>query len=232
MPHTITMTPIGILEGDFPEKFGLPRQSGLAPAAQATLSLARAYAHGTRGLEGFSHVWLLYHAHATRGWKPTVRPPRLGGNVSMGVFATRSPFRPNPIGLSVVRLISVKDGVAGAVVLTLGGVDLMSGTPILDVKPYLPYADRIDDAVGGFAAEAPSRWSVEWSSQALSDLEGLASERPRLRALIEQTLAFDPRPAYRPDVDRRRYTMSVLDVEVCWTWTGAGSRVLTLIRAG
>ncbi len=140
--------PIGIVRSCFREKFGIPRQPGLAPAARATLELLPPHNQpaAVRGLEDFSHVWLVFVFHGVPAsrWQPTVRPPRLGGNRRLGVFATRSPFRPNPIGLSVVALDRIVTG-QGRVALHLSGVDVLDGTPVLDIKPYLPYADRVPD---------------------------------------------------------------------------------------
>lgn len=150
--------PIGVIRSCFRQKFGIPRQPRLVPAARATLELLPSYAQpeAVRGLEGFSHLWLLFVFHGIPAghWQPTVRPPRLGGNQRMGVFATRSSFRPNPIGLSAVALERIEIS-AGRVVLHLAGVDVLDGTPVLDIKPYVPYADSIPEAVGGFANEAP-----------------------------------------------------------------------------
>ncbi len=151
--------PVGVIESCFKEKFGIPRQPGLVEAACASLRLLPPYdrAEAVRGLEGFSHVWLIFgfHATAAQGWRPTVRPPRLGGNARLGVFATRSTFRPNPLGLSVVRLLDIDT--RRGVQLQLAGGDLLNGTPVYDIKPYLPYADALSEAVGGFAPDGPAR---------------------------------------------------------------------------
>ena len=151
--------PVGVIHSCFKEKFGIPRQPGLAPDARAVLELLPPYnrAEAVRGLEGFSHVWLSFIFHACLGepWKPTVRPPRLGGNRRLGVFATRSTHRPNPIGLSAVELEKI-EAAPGRVLLHLKGVDLLDGTPVLDIKPYLPYSDNIPGALGGFAPEMPA----------------------------------------------------------------------------
>ena len=157
------MRAIARVHSDFPSKFGVPRQSGLVEDLTSTLVFEPEFRSedALRGLEGFSHLWLVwvFHQAAQRDWSPTVRPPRLGGNARMGVFATRSPFRPNPIALSAVRLDGVERTEAWGTVLRLRGADLVDGTPVLDVKPYLPYADCVPDALGGFAA-APDRKSV------------------------------------------------------------------------
>ena len=147
---------IARIHNDFPTKFGLPRQSGLAPALQSYIVFEPAYRapEALRGLEGYSHIWLLWEFHQARRteWSPTVRPPRLGGNARMGVFATRSPFRPNPIGLSCVRLEALEAAPGLGTVLRVSGADLMDGTPIFDIKPYLPFTDCHPEATGGFAA--------------------------------------------------------------------------------
>lgn len=196
------MEVIARIHNDFPTKFGLPRQSGLAPSLRSKIVFEPAYriAEALRGLEGFSHIWLIWGFSANQqgpGWSPTVRPPRLGGNVRMGVFATRSPFRPNPIGLSSVKLESIeKDGDNG-LILIVSGADLMDGTPIYDIKPYLPGADAHPDATDGFVgANAQVLLDVEITpelAQQLSDFQ--------LKTLRE-ILAQDPRPAYHDQPDR------------------------------
>jgi len=218
----IPMQPIGFIHSCFPEKFGIPRQAGLIDEACATLELISPYDNpeAVRGLEGFSHVWLVFvfHAHLDSGWKPTVRPPRLGGNKRLGVFATRSPFRPNPLGLSAVALDRITTD-KGHTILHLRGVDLLDGTPILDIKPYLPYADALPDAQGGFAAERPDQpLQVNFTPEALSYC--LAQQNagyPQLLPLIRKILENDPRPAYhitRPGT--HSFGMRVLDFELRW----------------
>ena len=191
---------IARIHNDFPTKFGLPRQAGLAPSLRSKIVFEPAYrvAEALRGLEDFSHVWLIWGFSASEGWSPTVRPPRLGGNVRMGVFATRSPFRPNPIGLSSVRLESIeKDGDNG-LVLIVSGADLMDGTPIYDIKPYLPGADAHPEATDGF---------VGANRQQLLAVEIAPSLAARLTdsqlATLREILAQDPRPAYHDDPDRK-----------------------------
>ena len=189
--------PIGTLHTCFGEKFAVPRQPGLCPSAWGRLEFGDAYRspEAVRGLEGFSHVWLIFGFHLTadRPWSPTVRPPRLGGNERVGVFASRSTFRPNGLGLSLVRLEGIElDGP----VLFLGGVDLVDGTPIYDVKPYLPYAEAIPEATGGYAANAPERLKVEAGNH-LQDWD------ERDRKMVVEVLSLDPRPAAgRTDPDR------------------------------
>lgn len=185
----------------FPTKFGIPRQSGLVDALRATVVFEPEFrnADALRGLEGFSHLWLIWEFSEARrdGWSPTVRPPRLGGNARMGVFATRSPFRPNPLGLSCVRLEEIRHDAALGAVLDVSGADLMDGTPIYDVKPYLPYADCKPEAVGGFAASGEGRLLTVQADETL--LAGLPA---RTREALLGVLAHDPRPSYQNDPDR------------------------------
>ena len=192
---------IARIHSDFPTKFGIPRQSGLVDALRSTVVFEPEYRNpdALRGLEGFSHIWLLWQfSEAVReGWSPTVRPPRLGGNVRMGVFATRSPFRPNPIGLSCVRLEGVERHPQYGPVLQVAGADLMDGTPIYDIKPYLPYGDCHPEAVGGFA-QAPK----EATLQVVLPPE-LENEVPaHLREALIGVLAQDPRPPYQHSPER------------------------------
>ena len=185
----------------FPTKFGIPRQSGLVDALRATVVFEPEFrnADALRGLEGFSHLWLIWEFSEARrdGWSPTVRPPRRGGNARMGVFATRSPFRPNPLGLSCVRLEGIRHDAALGAVLDVSGADLMDGTPIYDVKPYLPYADCKPEAVGGFAASGEGRLLTVRADETL--LAGLPA---RTREALLGVLAHDPRPSYQNDPDR------------------------------
>lgn len=196
--NNLNLQPIATLRSPFREKFGIPRQPGLAPHAISRLVMAPACSRPEcfTGLEAFSHLWLIFgfHATASQGWRPTVRPPRLGGNQRLGVFATRSMFRPNPLGLSVVELVGVVQGEQG-VELLLRGADLLDGTPVYDIKPYVPYADSQPVARAGFAPEPPLLLPVRWSEQAEHDARALALDVDS-RALIDEVLAQDPRPAY------------------------------------
>ncbi len=230
------LTPIGTLASCFKEKFGIPRQSGLVPAARATLVLHPPYSNpdALTGLEAFSHVWLIYIFHAIEKgkWKPTVRPPRLGGNKRTGVFATRSNFRPNPLGLSAVKLEKIVR-VGEKIQLELSGVDLLDGTPVLDIKPYLPYADTIASATGGFAQKAPeARFTVEFSAAARIACEQLESgAAPGITLLINQMLALDPRPAYTGESNPDRvYGSRILNVDLKWKVAG-GQAVVTEISS-
>ncbi len=206
------MTPIAHIKSDFSEKFGIPRQSGLVEELTAEVVFEPEYRvpEALRGLEGFSHLWLIWEFSQARreGWSPTVRPPRLGGNRRLGVFATRSPFRPNPIGLSCVRLVEVRQHRELGPVLTVAGADLLDGTPIYDIKPYLPYADCKPDAVGGFASQPKGAdLEVECPPELL---EAVPEDK---RAALLAVLAQDPRPQYQDDPDRV-YGMAFAGAEV------------------
>ncbi len=189
---------IGLVRSCFGEKFGTPRQPGLCPSAWGELVFDEPYRREEmlRGLEGFSHLWLVFGFHGTagEGWHPTVRPPRLGGNKRVGVFASRSPFRPNGLGLSLVNLEGIARDRPDAPVLRLGGVDVIDGTPVFDIKPYLPYCEALPEASGGFASGAPEPLEVEIDNRALQDFESLPG---RAQAVIREALACDPRPAAR-----------------------------------
>ncbi len=230
--HGHLLSPIGIVHSCFKEKFGIPRQPGLVPAAGATLELLPPYdrEEALRGLEQFSHAWIifLFHQAIQKQWKPMVRPPRLGGNQRLGVFATRSPFRPNPLGLSAVEL-GVIERVDGRLQIHLGGADLVEGTPVLDIKPYVPYADSIPAARGGFADQAPeAALSVVFEPDAETVLTQLG-DSGRLRELIRQVLRQDPRPAYRDARDEQReYGMHLHDFNIRWRHDGDLVRVLAI----
>jgi tRNA-Thr(GGU) m(6)t(6)A37 methyltransferase TsaA len=206
---------IARIHSDFPEKFGIPRQSGLVDQLAARVVFESAYRdpNAVRGLEGYSHIWLIWQfSQALRaGWSPTVRPPRLGGNTRMGVFATRSPFRPNPIGLSSVRLQRVELSDRLGPVLHVRGADLVDGTPIYDIKPYLPYTDAHPEAAGGFALqERDGALAVDFPPELLARVpEAL---RPGLTAVLAQ----DPRPGYQ-DEPGRVYGMAFGPVNVRFT---------------
>ena len=201
MNQSFSMRPIARIRSDFSTKFGVPRQSGLVDSLEATIVFEPEFrnADALRGLEGFSHIWLVwvFDQAVRKDWSPTVRPPRLGGNVRMGVFATRSPFRPNPIGLSCVKLAGIEATEHDGAVLRVRGADLMDGTPILDIKPYVPYADSHPDALGGFAA-APAGETLE----VVIPPALLERVPPDRREALRGVLAQDPRPHYQDDPDR------------------------------
>jgi len=197
----LILEPVAHIRSPFPEKFGIPRQSGLVPQLQARIVLEPAYRspEALRGLEGYDYIWLLWGFSANRDmdWRPTVRPPRLGGNSRMGVFATRSPHRPNPLGLSCVRLRDVDWQGSDAPTLLVEGADLMDGTPIYDIKPYLPHTESHPEARGGFAqAHKDDKLQVEDPQGLLELLE------PLQRQALEAVLAQDPRPGYQKDGER------------------------------
>jgi tRNA (adenine37-N6)-methyltransferase len=214
-----TFQPIGTIHSCFPEKFGIPRQPGLAPDATAVLEIHPPYLNQEtfRNLELFSHIWILFvfHRCLRTSWKATVRPPRLGGNRRVGVFSSRSGFRPNPIGQSAVELVSIEKS-PGKILLHLKGVDLLDGTPVLDIKPYLPYADSLPQARSGFAPDPPPKtMAVRFSEQAARTCRSLeAQSDPRLERLIVDLLALDPRPGYAPDSEKRSYGMRLYDLNV------------------
>lgn len=206
---------IARIRNDFKEKFGIPRQSGIADTLESRIVFEPEYRvpEALRGIDGYSRLWLIWQfSEAVReDWSPTVRPPRLGGNKRMGVFATRSPYRPNPIGLSSVSLIRLEHTRDEGDVLVVGGADLLDGTPIYDIKPYLAFTDSHPDAKGGFADEVRDySLRVEFPEQLLS----LVAEQKR-RALIT-VLEGDPRPSYKPDGDHV-YGMRYADYEVSFT---------------
>ena len=227
MKNSFEVTPIAYIQTDFKEKFGIPRQSGRAPSLTAKIVFEPKYrnAEALRGIEGFSHLWLLFDfslAHRTE-FSPTVRPPRLGGNTRVGVFASRSPFRPNPIGLSVVKLLKVEHTDEGEVLL-VSGADLLDGTPILDVKPYLPFADCVFDATAGYAAQGENhRLHVEFPDELLAVIP------EEKHAGLLECLADDPRPSYQADPDRS-YGMRFADFELKFT-VNADTLTVTTVTA-
>ncbi len=234
VPEAVTCRPIGVIRSPFREKFGIPRQPGLAPAARATLVPVPPYdrPEAFEGLDDFSHIWVLFHFHATarQTWKPTVRPPRLGGNRRVGVFASRSMFRPNPIGLSVVALERV-DRTGPRPVLHLQGVDLLDGTPVLDIKPYLPWVDAITDARAAYAGNRPgTRLPIRYTPEARQQLMDAAVSHPDFPTLVEQVLSLDPRPAYRTSRDEpgRVYGMRLAGFDVRWKTAETGIEVVSV----
>lgn len=200
----MNITPIATIHTEFPEKFGIPRQSGLAANLQARIVFEPMYRNpdALRGLEGFSHIWLIWEFSANRPsagqWQPTVRPPRLGGNGHMGVFATRSPFRPNPLGLSCVEIESIElEGKDGPVIY-VRGADLMDGTPIYDIKPYVRYADCRPEAVCGYVDSLQERTLKVIVPCEISE----SIEDPAILTSLTEVLSLDPRPSYHDDPDR------------------------------
>lgn len=216
------MRVIARIHNAFPTKFGLPRQSGLVPELTSTIVFEPEYRvpDALRGIEAYSHLWLIWEFHqairdhGNKGeespWKATVRPPRLGGNTRMGVFATRSPFRPNPLGLTVVKLLAVEESEDG-MVLIVSGADMMDGTPIYDIKPYLPYVDSIPDAVGGFTEE-----KAGYHLDVVFPVELLERIPTEMRGALLSVLSQDPRPAYQHD-EKRIYGLPYAGQDVKFT---------------
>lgn len=214
-----TFPAIAIAHSCFKEKFGIPRQPGLAPHSTAVLELLPPYnqADAVTGLELSSHIWVqfVFHANSRQEWKPKVKPPRLGGNKSLGVFATRSPVRPSPIGLSVVKLERIECD-NQKVLLHVSGVDLLDGTPILDIKPYVPYVDRVNDAHNHFAEMPPPFIEVFFSPLLNKVLADQQYQGTNLRELIQEVLQQDPRPQYQTPDPSRAYGMKLSDFDVQW----------------
>lgn len=193
--------PIAYLRNDFPTKFGLPRQSGMAKSLVSRVVMEKEYQNpeAFRGIEEFEYLWLLalFEPIGSRSWSPTVRPPKLGGNKRMGVFATRSPNRPNPIALTRVKLLSVEHSSAEGTVLTVSGADLMDGTAILDIKPYLPFADSVPNAAAGaYGVDRQALLEVEIPDNVRSLFDD------KQLAALKEALTFDPRPGYKDDGER------------------------------
>ncbi len=246
----VHLDPIGVIHTCFKEKFGIPRQSNLVDKAPGMLEFFPEFARpdAVRGLEQFSHIWLVFVFHKAvkkdGTWPVMVRPPRLGGNKKVGVFASRSPFRPNPIGMSCVRLEHIEYMSKGPV-LHLTGVDILDQTPVLDIKPYLPYSDRLDTARDGFAPAPDNQiCQIRFSDTAAAQIREREKSIPNLRAIITQVLENDPRPAYsnaqfssikkdaRTDGwdNERVYGIRLFDLDLKWQAAGNKIRVLCLDR--
>lgn len=207
--------PIAYIKNDFTEKFGVPRQSGMVKTVESKIIFTDKFKdeNAIRGIEQYSHLWLVWGFSENEGeWSPTVRPPRLGGNKRIGVFATRSPFRPNSMGLSCVNLIMIEDSEDGKC-LVVTGADMKNGTPIYDIKPYLPYVDSIPDARGGFSDEHKDDYVKVVFSASCGDLDD------KLKEQLTEILAYDPRPSYQND-NERVYGLSFGEVQVKFTCDG------------
>ncbi len=216
--------PIAVMRSDFPTKFGIPRQSGLVKSLRSTIVFEPEYRNpdALRGLEDFSHIWLIWQfSEAVRTeWTPTVRPPRLGGNTRMGVFATRSPFRPNSLGLSCVKIIGIEQTAENGTVIHVAGADLMDGTPIFDIKPYIPYGDCHPDALGGFTSTAGDfMLKVDFPQELLVLLP------PDKQDTALELLSHDPRPSYQAQADRV-YGLSFAGFDIRFS---VSSNILTVI---
>jgi tRNA (adenine37-N6)-methyltransferase len=236
MPSDFVVRPIGIIHSCYPEKFGIPRQPGLVKSATARLEMLEPFNHLEmfKGLERFSHIWLqfLFHGTVDEGWKRTIRPPSLGGREKVGVFASRSPHRPNHLGLSAVRLVRIaREG--RQVFLDLAEIDLLDRTPVLDIKPYIPYSDRLDDAGDGYTKpfEGPAV-EVVFSKGVMDFCDCYERKTGRkLRELIFETLSLDPRPAsHRPRMGE--YGMLFWDVNVRWRVEQGVFQVIGCERTG
>ncbi|WP_233070656.1 tRNA (N6-threonylcarbamoyladenosine(37)-N6)-methyltransferase TrmO [Motilimonas eburnea] len=218
---SISLSEIGLVESPYRQKFGIPRQPGLAPAAKGRIKLLGEVnsPDAFKSIEQYSHLWLIFVFHETmaQGWKPLVRPPRLGGNVKAGVFATRSTFRPNPLGLSVVKNEGIEI-IKRQVYLNISELDLLDGTPIVDIKPYLPFADALPHASSDFAPTPPStQVEVHFAELAKQQLSIIEVRYPKLQVLIEQVLLQDPRPAYkRNKADDKVYAVSLYEFNIRW----------------
>lgn len=231
----INLTPIGVVHSPYKEKFAIPRQPGLVSAANGSIVLSGLANNRdlVRDLEQFSHLWLIFIFHGTqdKGWQPLVRPPRLGGNKKTGVFATRSTFRPNPIGMSVVKLENIEQN-NNEVILHISGLDLLDQTPVIDIKPYIPYSDSILDATAGFAQHPPKNMlTISFSKNADISINNLKKQYPDLKVFIEQVLAQDPRPAYKQGkIDDKIYGMNLYNLNIQWQMTALNSSEVIAIN--
>ncbi|MEL0612786.1 tRNA (N6-threonylcarbamoyladenosine(37)-N6)-methyltransferase TrmO [Marinomonas arenicola] len=219
-PTHFNLTTIGLVHSCYKEKFGIPRQPGLVTEATAKIELLPPFNRldTLDGLSDFSHIWVqfIFHATMTENWKAKIRPPRLGGKVKMGVFATRATHRPNPIGLSVIKLGNIYQE-KGKVFIELLGADLLDGTPVLDIKPYIPYADSIPDAQGGFAPQADRTSEVVFSELADRQCNHYQSLHQRdIKTLIKQVIEQDPRPSYLQQKDGKEHGIKLWDLNIRW----------------
>jgi tRNA-Thr(GGU) m(6)t(6)A37 methyltransferase TsaA len=233
---------IGTLHTCFKEKFGIPRQPGIVSQATGILKLRDdpLLKQALKSIDTFSHLWVIwvFHEHAAKNWKPSIRPPRLGGAKKVGSLASRSPHRPNPIGLSAVKLERVDWEAEGGVELHVSGVDVLDGTPVLDIKPYIPYADSIPDANAGWADAPITRTPVRFTEQGeRATAEKAGSRHPTLRDLIIEMLEIDPRPAFQKrrmpadsvEAQGTRYGFRLLDFDVKWEIRDGGFIVLDVV---
>ena len=242
--QSFTFNPIGYVESPFKDKFGVPRQPGLASEAKGIIKFSSDPDIKTalKQISEFSHIWIVFvfHDHGGNKWKPSIRPPRLGGNVKVGVLSSRSPHRPNPIGISAVELTKVDLEATGGPELFVNGLDLIDGTPVLDVKPYIPYADSIPDANAGWASEEIKRYPVVFTNEADTFLKTLAEDdQKKLKDLTIQVLELDPRPSFKkrqfpaedPKTWGQNYGLAVLEYEVKYTITEGQFLVTSLSKS-
>lgn len=234
--------PIGTIHSDFKEKFGVPRQSLMISEARAVLKLKpeSTFREALNHLETFSHLWVIFVFHLAddREWTPTIRPPRVGAPNRVGVFASRSPHRPNPIGMSAVKLDRIDYKAAGGIEIHISGIDLLDQTPVLDIKPYIPYADSILEANSGWAEGEIPKFPVKYSDECLAVIEKHTKEHPRLLQLLTQTLEYDPRPtsqrASMPIEDikneSREFRFRIYELDIHWKIINGGIEVLRIVE--
>ena len=221
--QSFSFEPIARIKSCYPDRFGIPRQAGLVPSAIAQIIFDNTEENrlSIRGIEEFSHLWIVFvfHRQNYKSWKPLVNPPRLGGNQSVGLYATRSPNRFNPIGMSAVRLSHVET-TTDELRLHIRGGDFLDQTPVLDIKPYVPYSDSIPDADSAWATAPDSTLSVQWSDEASRFLETVTPQYPSLQSLVEETLLQDPRPGYERGKDGKpgaQWFMTILEYDLAWS---------------
>lgn len=228
---------IGTIQSPFHQRFGIPRQPGLAPQIESTILLNSdsRLVTAVNGLESFSHIWVVFVFHQTgrEGWIPSVRPPRLGGAKKMGVLASRSPHRPNPIGLSVVELKKIEILPKQQVKLTVLGGDFLNGTPVLDLKPYLGYCDSLKKTRSGWAKEKIKKYKIVWSPQALKELKILKSstEFAKTKKMISEVLSLDPRPAFQQrklSDETSNYGIALEDIDIQWKFKNSAISVMSV----
>ncbi len=235
------MDPIGVIKTCFSEKFGVPRQSLMIQEARGILKLKPVpdYRTALNHLEGFSHIWVVFVFHQNEEkWHPTISPPRIGAPRKVGVFASRSPHRPNPIGMSAVKLEKIDFDAPGGIEIHLSGVDILDGSPVLDIKPYLPFADSIPEAASGWATGEIPCYSVEFSPESRQSIENYSQTRhPRLKELIKEMLEWDPRPTSQrrampienPECEGMRFGFRIFDFDVQWEVRNGGILVRELV---
>lgn len=232
----INVEAIGTIRTPYKEKFAVPRQPGLVRHAIGTIEFHPPYddVNCLRGIEQFSHLWLtfIFHQNLDSGWRPLVRPPRLGGNEKVGVFASRSTFRPNGLGMSVVKLEQVTTR-KGTPVVTVSGMDLVDGTPIVDIRPYLPYVDAVTNAKGGFAESAPqSGLNTEFAASLADTLARISRDIPEFKAVVSDVLNQDPRPAYQATEDSDRiYGVNLFNYNIRWLVKANTNHVIEIEKA-
>ncbi|WP_119395949.1 tRNA (N6-threonylcarbamoyladenosine(37)-N6)-methyltransferase TrmO [Salinibius halmophilus] len=225
---TFSFETVGRISSPYKEKFAIPRQPSLAPSVRSQVVLDKRFSlNSVQGLHEFSHIWLsfIFHQHLDTPMKEMIRPPRLGGNKKVGVFASRSTFRPNPLGLSVVELLDIKQA-KGQVIIDVAGADLLDGTPIVDIKPYIAYVDAVKEADSGFASEAPKSVEVSFSEEVAQTLKK-AKDGAYISTVIREVLSQDPRPAYQRE-EGREYGVKLFDYNVQWVVSNSGFLVTSV----